>query len=99
MELSWRNGLQDFAMPYLIQVARQTLNKLKVLEEADENRSSKEAARAKQGEFFLMIDAVDLATGMAAPLMLTYGTASPAPGYPIQTPAINPAMMQPQYFQ
>jgi clathrin heavy chain len=52
MELSWRNGLQDFAMPYLIQVARQTLNKLKVLEEADENRSSKEAARAKQGEFF-----------------------------------------------
>jgi clathrin heavy chain len=49
MELAWRNGLNDFAMPYLIQVARQTLQKLKVLEEADQVRSTKEAKKEKQG--------------------------------------------------
>ena len=51
MEVAWRNGLQDFAMPYLIQVARQTFDKLKVLEEADSTRSVKEAEKAKQGTF------------------------------------------------
>lgn len=49
MEISWRNGLQDFAMPYLIQVARQTFDKLKVLEEADSMRTVKETEKAKQG--------------------------------------------------
>lgn len=49
MELSWRHGLNDFAMPYLIQVARQTLDKLKVLEDADSSRSTKEHEKAKQG--------------------------------------------------
>ena len=49
LEMSWRNGLQDFAMPYLIQVSSQTLSKLKILEEADAKRSTKEVEKAKQG--------------------------------------------------
>jgi clathrin heavy chain len=51
MEIAWKNGLNDYAMPYLIQVARQTLDKLKVLEEADQNRTVKEHEKAKQGNF------------------------------------------------
>ena len=49
LELAWRNGWQDYAMPYLIQVSCQTLTKLKMLEEADAKRSTKDAEKAKQG--------------------------------------------------
>jgi clathrin heavy chain len=49
MELAWRNGLNDFAMPFLIQVTRQTLQKVKVLEETDHDRTTKETQKAKQG--------------------------------------------------
>ncbi|KAJ3372990.1 hypothetical protein HDU91_001672 [Kappamyces sp. JEL0680] len=73
LELAWRNGLQDFAMPYLIQVARQTLDKLKVLEEADANRSVKETEKAKQGRpGCLTVESADLASGMGMPLMIGY---------------------------
>lgn len=72
MELSWRHGLNDFSMPYMIQVSRQTLTKLKALEEADSIRSTKETQKAKQGNFS-SLESVDLASGMGAPLMLTYG--------------------------
>ncbi|KAJ3319704.1 hypothetical protein HDV06_006120 [Boothiomyces sp. JEL0866] len=80
MEVAWRNGLQDFAMPYLIQVARETFTKLKVLEEADQQRSTKEAEKAKQ-------ESADLAS-MGGPLMLTYGAPTPQPQYGA-TPMMN----------
>ena len=75
MEIAWKNGLNDYAMPYLIQVARQTLDKLKVLEEADQNRSVKEHEKAKQGNLlWLILEAVDLTSGMSGmPLMIGYG--------------------------
>lgn len=49
MEVAWRHGLQDYAMPYLVQVARSMFDRIKVLEEADTNRAKKEADKAKQG--------------------------------------------------
>jgi clathrin heavy chain len=49
MEISWRNGLHDYAMPYLIQVASHTFSKLKVLEEAEAIRQGKDQQKEKQG--------------------------------------------------
>lgn len=49
MEVAWRHGLQDYAMPYLIQVARSMFDKIKILEEADSMRAKRDADKAKQG--------------------------------------------------
>ncbi|XP_076859512.1 clathrin heavy chain 1 isoform X2 [Brachyhypopomus gauderio] len=52
MELAWRHGLQDFAMPYFTQVMREYLNKVDELagqvdklEEAEDKRNTEEEGR------------------------------------------------------
>lgn len=42
MEISWRHGLMDFAMPYMIQTTRELMTKMDVLEKADKERAVKE---------------------------------------------------------
>ncbi len=84
LELSWRHGLTDFAMPYLIQVSRQTLDRLKVLEDADVSRSTKESEKAKQGIslFDNHIESAEMTSGMAMPLMIGYNASQVPQGFP-----------------
>lgn len=47
-ELSWQHGLNDFYMPYKIQVSRTMREKLAVLEKEVKERSKKESAKEQQ---------------------------------------------------
>ena len=49
MEIAWRHGLMDFAMPYMCQTMRQYMTKVETLEKAHEERSAKEAEAEKRG--------------------------------------------------
>ncbi|XP_050305329.1 clathrin heavy chain [Anthonomus grandis grandis] len=49
MELAWRHGIMDFAMPYLIQVTRELTTKVDRLEKSDAERQTEAAEQdAKQ---------------------------------------------------
>ncbi|KAG8776990.1 hypothetical protein FRC12_000588 [Ceratobasidium sp. 428] len=48
MELSWHNGLNDFYVPYQIQIQRQTLEKLATLEKEVKEHSKKDKSREQQ---------------------------------------------------
>merc|ERR1711935_1150449 len=48
MELAWRNNITDFAMPYLIQVMREYINKVDGLNVKEEAREGEEAAAAPE---------------------------------------------------
>lgn len=50
MELSWRHGLNDFAMPYQLQNMRDTQNKLRQLEKEVKERAQKDSAKEKEEE-------------------------------------------------
>ena len=50
LELSWRHGLQDFAMPYMINMMSQMTKKMTVLEADNEARKSKEKERETHNE-------------------------------------------------
>ncbi|KAF9319670.1 hypothetical protein BG003_008470 [Podila horticola] len=43
LELSWRHGLQDFAMPYMVQFTREYVDKVDMLEKAQAEWASKES--------------------------------------------------------
>nr|CAG4651561.1 EOG090X0064 [Triops cancriformis] len=80
MELAWRHGIMDRAMPYLIQVVREMTGRLERLEVAETRRAEEEATAP---------DAKQQPMIMAPQLMLTAGpgslgmpTAGYAPGYP-----------------
>lgn len=47
MELSWRNGLHDFTMPYMINMLSQTTKELALLKADNEARKSKEKEQEK----------------------------------------------------
>ena len=47
-ELSWQHGLNDFYMPYKIQVSRTMREKLAVLEKEVKEHSKKESAKEQQ---------------------------------------------------
>ena len=47
-ELSWQHGLNDFYMPYKIQVSRTMREKLVALEKEVKERSKKESAKEQQ---------------------------------------------------
>ena len=65
LEIAWRNKLNDFAMPFMIQSIRELLTKVQVLEQANSERSAKEVEKEKQESVMV---------GMGAPLMITYGS-------------------------
>jgi len=70
LELSWRNGIMDFAMPYLIQVLREYRTKIDKLEEMEMQRLEENPS----GEQKSMM--------MEPQLMLTAGPGMMPPGYP-----------------
>ncbi|RUS26008.1 clathrin, heavy polypeptide, isoform CRA_b, partial [Jimgerdemannia flammicorona] len=81
MELSWRNNLNDFSMPYMINVLREQFNKIDVLEKDVAALKEKSAAQEQQPQQPIM--------GLGAPLMLTQG---PGMGMlPQQTPMMTGA--------
>ncbi|KAI8818504.1 uncharacterized protein EV422DRAFT_537294 [Fimicolochytrium jonesii] len=74
MELAWRNGLNDFAMPYFIQIIREYMGKVDKLEKSNTDRSQKEEEKEKQESTIM--------PGLGNPLMITYG-GGPMPGGPM----------------
>ena len=48
LELAWRNKLMDFAMPFMIQVLREYMGKVDVLEKANEERTKREEEDEKK---------------------------------------------------
>jgi clathrin heavy chain len=48
-EIAWRHSLQDYAAPFMIQAMRQTLTRLETLEQANQERTVKDAEKEKQG--------------------------------------------------
>merc|ERR1719183_3267755 len=67
LELAWRNNIVDFAMPYLIQVMREYINKVDGLDEKEEERAEAEAAQPAAPMM-----------GLGNQLMLTQGGGIPA---------------------
>ena len=78
MEVAWRKGLMDFAMPFLIQVTREYTTKVDTLEEANQERTVKEEIKEKQ-------ELAPVLGGMPGqPLMLTSSPAWGQGGYAAQ---------------
>jgi clathrin heavy chain len=50
LELSWRNGLNDFTMPYMINILSEQTKKLATLERDNEARKAKEKEQEKTEE-------------------------------------------------
>ena len=50
MELAWRNGLNDFAMPYFIQQMKEMTEKVSKLDKQNEELFQKELEKEKQGK-------------------------------------------------
>ncbi|KAI9012382.1 hypothetical protein DFJ74DRAFT_710372 [Hyaloraphidium curvatum] len=71
LEMAWRSGIQDYVYPYLIQVVRDSLAKLDMLEKAHNERLQRDEQKEKQE------------SAVAAPLMLTFGgQGAPNPSVP-----------------
>ncbi|EPZ31434.1 clathrin heavy chain 1-like protein [Rozella allomycis CSF55] len=68
MELSWRFGLMDFAMPFMCQTMREYMTKIETLEKHNNERNQKEEEAEKR--------AIDNSIIRGAPLMLTNGPVS-----------------------
>lgn len=47
LEISWRHGLHDFTMPYMINMLSQQTKELAILKADNEARKAKEAAQEK----------------------------------------------------
>lgn len=47
MEISWRYGLTDYAMPFMINVMREQSTKIITLEKDNEERKAREASQQK----------------------------------------------------
>lgn len=73
LELSWRNGLNDFTMPYMINMLSQQTKELALLKADNETRKSKEKAQETTEDNTPILGGNRLMIG-AAP-----GSASPAP--------------------
>uniref|UniRef100_A0A8C2L1L6 Clathrin heavy chain n=1 Tax=Cyprinus carpio TaxID=7962 RepID=A0A8C2L1L6_CYPCA len=86
LELAWRHGLVDFAMPYFIQVMREYLSKVDKLQEAEDQRAAEdqtpEASSIVYGQQLMLSSSqtpVTPQTGFPA-----YGFAPPVYGFNLQ---------------
>jgi clathrin heavy chain len=66
MEVSWRHGFSDIAMPYMIQVMSECVSRVDVLEKRSEERGVKDEEKEKQ-------DMNMMGSGVGNTLMLTQG--------------------------
>jgi clathrin heavy chain len=72
LEISWRNGLNDFTMPYMINMLGQQVRTIEMLKKDNEERKAKEVAQKKEEDNTPVLG--------ASRLMLTQGPATPTPG-------------------
>lgn len=87
LEQSWRNGIQDFAMPYFIQTLREMTLRIESLENSEKNRTTKEDEKAEEAEQPMI---------MAPQLMLANSAHMPGmPGAPNPFGQQMPGMGQP----
>ncbi|KAF0366022.1 Clathrin heavy chain [Gigaspora margarita] len=70
LELSWRHGLSDFAMPYLIQTMREFSTKVDTLEKANNERAKREQEREQSESETPMMAPI----GFGSQLMITQGS-------------------------
>ena len=87
LEMSWRHGLNDFTMPYMINMLSQQVRTIEMLKKDNEERKAKEAANQKEEDNTPVLG--------GSRLMLTQGPAGgPAPpppaGFGGQTNGITP---------
>lgn len=72
MEISWRHGLQDFTMPFMISYMSQQASTIEQLKKDNDERKAREASQQKEE------DQTPILGGSR--LMLTQGPAPSAPG-------------------
>lgn len=73
LELSWRNGLNDFTMPYMINMLSKQTKELAIL------KSDNEARKAKEKETEKTTDDTPILGGSRLMITAAPGGASPAP--------------------
>ncbi|KAG9645104.1 clathrin heavy chain, partial [Aureobasidium melanogenum] len=88
MELSWRHGLNDFTMPFMINYMSQQAMAIEQLKKDNEERKSKEVTQKTEQDNTPILG--------GSRLMLTQGPAASAPS---PTPYSNGVMAQPTGFQ
>ena len=71
MELSWRHGLNDFSMPFVINYMSQQAATIEMLKKDNEERKAREAKEQKEEDNTPILG--------GSRLMLTQGSASPMP--------------------
>ncbi|KAK7734448.1 Clathrin heavy chain [Botryosphaeria dothidea] len=71
LEVSWRNGLNDFTMPYMINFLAQQAATIEQLKKDNEERKAKEQSQQKNEESTPILG--------ASRLMLTQGPSAPSP--------------------
>jgi len=84
-ELSWQHGLNDFYMPFKIQVQRSLVDKLAALEKEVKDRSKKDTQKEKQDSEAPIINPGGFGMGL-----LTNGIVGQAPSMP--NGGMHPAM-------
>jgi len=83
LELAWRNGIMDFAMPFFIQYTKELSSKVETLDSASKKLHEEREKEKKQAE---QLQPAALDPGMGGQLYLT------APGF---DGGMNPGMMNP----
>ena len=87
MELSWRHGLTDFTMPFMINFLAQQSSTIEMLKKDNEERKAKEKSLEKDEENTPILG--------GSRLMLTQG---PAGANRVASPAMNGFAPQPTGF-
>jgi clathrin heavy chain len=82
MELSWRHGLNDYSMPFMINYMTQQAATIQGLKKDNEERKAREAKEQKEE------DSTPILGGSR--LMLTQGGSGPMPASYSQTNGITP---------
>jgi clathrin heavy chain len=82
MEISWRHGLNDFTMPFMISYMSQQAATIETLRKDNEERKAREASQQKDDDNTPILG--------GSRLMLTQGPANATPAPYQQTNGITP---------
>ena len=82
LELSWRNGLNDFTMPFMINLLCEQTRAIDMLKKDNEERKSREVTQKKEEDNTPILG--------GSRLMLTQGPAAPSPMPYQQTNGLTP---------
>lgn len=81
MEISWRHGLNDFTMPFMINFMSQQATTIETLKKDNEERKAREQSQQKEE---------DNTPILGSRLMLTQGPSAPSPAPYGQANGITP---------